>query len=100
MAETAKALIVNRALQDGYTDSYGTLLHLVAVMGLNPTELKPQTERELIEWGGHFEGLRAALHCLAMHEQSIDPELAAQVVHGQITDAIDVLKRGGAGTVG
>ncbi|SRR2546423_12556436 len=99
MAETAKASIIERAVQEGHTESYGALLHLVAVMGTDPNALDPETEEERNAWSHHFEGLRAGLHCLAMYELKVRPEPAALVVDGDIKNAVDELERhGGIGT--
>ena len=91
MAESGKAATLGRVLEEGYTDSYGTLLHLTAVMGSDPKGLR-STNEELIEWRGHFNGLKAALLCLAMHEQQIAPKEAALAVSRHIEDAMDDLK--------
>ena len=101
MCESAKASILSRVMQEGHTNSYGVLLHLVAVMGTEPKALNPRTEKELTEWDGHLGGLKAALHCLAMHEQKVDPDSAALVVDQHIKEAIDDLdRRSGSGTGG
>ena len=100
-SESAKASILSRAVEEGHTDSYGVLLHLVAVMGPEPRDLDPRTEQELTEWGGHFGGLKAALHCLAMHEQKLGPDAAATTVDQHIKDAMhDLDCRGGSRTGG
>ncbi|WP_194906246.1 hypothetical protein [Catenulispora rubra] len=99
--ESAKASILSRVMQEGHTDSYGVLLHLVAVMGREPKALNPRTEKELAEWSGHFRGLKAALLCLVMHEQKVEPGPAAVVVCRHIEDASDELdRRSGTGTGG
>lgn len=101
MPETAKAIISNRVRQEGHTGSYGALLYLVALMGADPKALNPRTEHELVEWGGHFEGLRAALHCLVMYEKHVGPEPAAKIVGSHIAEAIaDVDRCGDTGTGG
>lgn len=101
MGESVKSTILNRVTQEGHTDSYGVLLHLVAVMGAEPMALEPRTETEHTEWRGHFKGLRAALYCLAMHEQEVGPDSAALIVHQHIRDATDDLdRRSGVGTGG
>ncbi|NUR93782.1 MAG: hypothetical protein HOV67_00845 [Kribbellaceae bacterium] len=99
MSDSGKTAILNRIKAEGYSGSYGELLCLTAAMGTDPKTLDPETEAELIRWEGHFEGLMAALHCLVMHEQNIQPEKAALVVDSHITDAIEDLNRGnGTGT--
>lgn len=98
LCESAKASILSRVAQEGHTDSYGVLLHLVAVMGREPKALNPRTEKELAEWSGHFRGLKSALLCLAMHERKIEPGPAALVVCQHINDAADDLDRRGGGT--
>jgi hypothetical protein len=101
MTDAAKSAIMHRLAGEGYSGSYGILLYLVAVMGTDPKALGPQSEEELTRWGGHFEGLRAALHCLVMHEQEFEPDLAALIVSAHIKDAVDDLDRhGGTGTGG
>ena len=99
--ESTKASILSRVVQEGHTDSYGVVLHLVAVMGTEPKALNPRTEREHAEWSGHFRGLKAALLCLVMHEQKVKPASAAMVVSRHIKNAIEDLdRRGGSRTGG
>lgn len=91
MAESGKAATLGRVLEEGYTESYGTLLHLTAVMG-SAKALHATTNEERIEWRGHFNGLKAALLCLAMHERQITPKEAALAVCRHIEDAMDDLE--------
>ena len=84
MCESAKASILNRFMQDGHTYGYGALLHLIALMELDPKAPKPQSDEERANWQGHLEGLRAALLCLAMQERTLDPASAAMVVDEQL----------------
>ena len=93
MAESGKAATLERVMEEGYTDSYGTLLHLAAVMGSGPEAFYSSHGEEFAEWCGHFKGLKAALLCLALHERQIGPEEAALVVNRHIDDAMDDLER-------
>lgn len=93
MAESRKAATLGRVLEEGHTESYGTLLHLTAVMGAEPKALHPTNDEERIEWHGHFNGLKAALLCLAMHERQITPKEAALAVCRHIEDAMDALEQ-------
>ena len=98
MAESGKAATLGRVMEEGYTDSYGALLHLTAVMVSEPKALHSTNDEELIEWRGHFHGLKAALLCLAMHEKQITPKDAALAVIRHIEDAMehrDVARSGG-----
>jgi hypothetical protein len=95
MADEAKAAIIGRLLDQGYTTSYGTLIHLTALMGPDPEALEPQDDEERYEWRGHYKGLRAALACLAMHEKAVGPESAAALVGHHVTEAITELGQHG-----
>lgn len=100
MTQSGRTATLNRVREEGYTDSYGALLHLTAVVGSDPDALKPVSAEEQAEWRGHIKGLRAALVCLAMHERHAEPEAVALVVDRHIEDAVEDLKhRGGAGGV-
>ena len=99
MAETARASIIGQAVELGHTESYGVLLHLVAVMSSHDNALNPETEEEHTAWAHHFEGLRAALLCLTMYELKVDPDEASLIVDGRVRNAVDELDRhGGIGT--
>ena len=92
MAENAKNAILARIAEEGHTDSYGMLLYLTAFMGLDPMMLDPVSRAEVVQWSGHFDGLRASLLWLAMHERHLGPELAADVVERQISEAVKDLE--------
>lgn len=97
MAESWKTATLNRVVAEGHTDSYGVLLHLIAVMGVDPKALFPASDEERAVWRGHFKGLKAALLCLAMYEQELEPGAAAAVVNQHIVDAMSILgQRDGA----
>lgn len=99
MAESWKTATLNRVMAEGHTQSYGTLLHLVTVMDVDPTALCPESDEELAEWRGHCKGLKAALLCLAMCEQELEPNAAVLVVNQHIADAMSNLELGrGTGT--
>ena len=83
----SKALINKAVADQGHTDGYGALLHLVVLMQLDPEIPKPRSDEERANWQGHLEGLRAALLCLAMHERTLDPESAARAVEEQVEQA-------------
>ena len=100
MSERVKASIVNVVTEQGHTDSYGILVHAVALLGLDPEALAPESDEERAEWSGHARGLRSALHCLAMHEKKVGPESAALIVDQQIAQAIKSLAQSGAGSDG
>lgn len=95
MAEGARAVITERLTNEGFTSSYCALLLLTALMGVDAEPLNPANEQELFEWRGHFDGLRAALICLARHEGRLEPEVAAHVVGAHIAQAIQDLGRSG-----
>ncbi|WP_194891961.1 hypothetical protein [Catenulispora pinisilvae] len=92
MVQRVKAATLNRVTEEGYTDGYGALVHLAAVIGTDPEGLSPKSDEERFAWGGHLKGLRAALLCLAMHERGIAPEPAALVVSRHIEDAMSDLE--------
>jgi hypothetical protein len=94
MAESTKDRILKRVVEEGHTDSYGTLLYTAAVMGFDAMALGPNSSIELTTWSGHLEGLRSSLLCLAMYERRLGPEKAAEVVNQHIEDAIDDLTPG------
>ncbi|OLE21184.1 MAG: hypothetical protein AUG49_22680 [Catenulispora sp. 13_1_20CM_3_70_7] len=99
MADSKKTATLKRVMAEGHTGSYGTLLHLTAVMGSDPEKLEPESIRERIEWCGHFKGLKAALLCLAMYERKLDPNSAARIVNQHIREAMKDLEQGdGTGT--
>lgn len=101
MTDSTKTATLDRIMKEGYTDSYGRLLYLTAVMGSDPEALGPKSAEELAEWRGHLKGLRAALFSLAMHERRLDPEAAVRVVGQHLEHAINDLKQGdNAGTEG
>lgn len=92
MAQSGRTATLHRVMEEGYTDSYGALLYLTAVMGSDADALAPASAGEENEWRGHLKGLRAALLCLAMHERRAEPEEVALVVGRHIEDAMDGLK--------
>jgi len=91
--ERGKNLISKAVVEQGHTDGYGALLHLVGLMELDPETPKPRSDEERANWQGHFEGLRAALLCLTMHERELDPESAAVAVDEQLELARAALER-------
>lgn len=93
MADTAKAVILRRLVDEGHSEGYGALVHLTALMEINPDEMMPETVQERHEWSGHFKGLRSALACVAMQERKLRPRKAAEVVGGHIAEAIKDLIR-------
>jgi hypothetical protein len=93
VADDAKNEIIKEVLAKGHSASYGVLLHSVSLLGLDPKLLEPADDKELAEWHGFFQGMRAALSCLAMHELRLEPEPAALHVGLQIQDAVGVLGR-------
>lgn len=100
MAEHAKNKILRRVNEEGHTESYGTLLYLAAVMGLDPTALGPANSLEFTAWAGHLDGLRSSLLCLAMYERQLGPEEVAEVVDQHILDAMNDLRPSCAGRAG
>jgi len=99
MADSAKDRILGRITEQGHTDSYGTLLYLAAVMGIDPIALDPDNPVELNTWSGHLDGLRASLLWLAIYERGITPEEAADVVNQHLLAAIsDLGSSGNAGS--
>lgn len=100
MVQRVKASILNRVMEEGYTESYGALVYLAAVIGTDAETLRPKDIEERLVWSGHLGGLRAALLCLAMHEFRIGPEAAASVVSRHIQDAADELGRASGAACG
>lgn len=94
MTESAKDKIFKSVIDEGHTDSYGTLLYTAAVMGFDPRALGPDSSVELTTWAGHYDGLRASLLCLAMYERKLEPERAAEVVDQHLENAISALTVG------
>jgi hypothetical protein len=68
---SAKEMILQASAGQGHTDSYGALLHLTALMSLDPYVPTPESDEERANWQGHGNGLRSALLCLAMHEREL-----------------------------
>ncbi|WP_194904515.1 hypothetical protein [Catenulispora rubra] len=93
MVQRVKASTLDRVMEEGYTESYGALVYLAAVIGTDPESLCPSGIEERLAWGGHLKGLRAALLCLAMHERGIGPEAAALAVSHHLEDATSDLER-------
>lgn len=89
---SAKKMILQATAGQGHTDSYGALLHLAALMSLDPYVPAPESDEERANWQGHGNGLRSALLCLAMHERQLGPEDAVVVVDDQLTQAYAVLE--------
>jgi len=93
MVQRVKASTLDRVVEEGYSESYGALVYLAAVIGTDPEALRPKGIEERLAWGGHLEGLRAALLCLVMHERGIGAEAAALVVSQHVEDATSDLER-------
>jgi hypothetical protein len=89
---SAKEMILQASAGQGHTNSYGALLHLTALMSLDPYVPTPESDEERANWQGHGNGLRSALLCLAMHERELGPEDAVAVVDDQLTQAHAVLE--------
>ncbi|MEZ0109292.1 membrane associated rhomboid family serine protease [Catenulispora sp. EB89] len=101
MADSAKDRILERIMEEGHTDSYGTLLYLVAVIGVDPMALGPANSVELTTWSGHLDGLKGSLLCLAMYERKSTPQKAAETVDRHLVEAAADLRRGdSAGSAG
>jgi hypothetical protein len=98
-ADGAKAEIRRQITDEGFSESYALLIHLLALVGFDPVALEPESDEELAEWRGHLTGLRAALFCLVMHERRIGPESAALVVKLHVEKATTILggPNGGGG---
>lgn len=99
-ADGPKAAICRQIMNEGFSESYALLIHLLALMGSDPVALEPENDEELAEWRGHLKGLRAALFCLAMHERRIGPESAALVVKLHIETATTILGGSDGGETG
>ena len=80
MIETDKPTLLRRLADDGFSEGYGSLLFLTALVGTDAEALDPETDEERSEWRGHLRGLRSALVCLAMHDTKLSPAVAAAVV--------------------
>lgn len=100
MADTPKSRIFALATTLDLTESYGALLHMTAVMDSDPNTLQPKTEEERTVWDGHILGLISALHCVAMHEQGFEPEVAAEIVDSHLNMARAILQAPRPGSEG
>jgi hypothetical protein len=91
MSDGGKAAICKQITDEGYSEGYALVVHLLALMGPDLTGLGPESLEELAEWRGHLKGLRAALFCIVMHERRIGPESAALIVKQHVEFATSVL---------
>lgn len=100
MTKTPKARILALAQSADFSDSFGALLHMTALLISDPKTLVPKTEEERSAWGGHLDGLHAALLCLARHEQQCAPEVAAETVGSVLSRARAILQESAPGSEG
>lgn len=95
MAEGAKAVVLERLADQGFSNSYGSLLFLAALVGTDTEQLDPKSDEERFEWRGHVKGLQSALLCVAMYEHGLDPELAGLVVMTHVDEAMAIISMSG-----
>jgi hypothetical protein len=100
MTKTSKARILGLAKRVDLSDGFGALLHMTALMVSDAKTLVPYTEEERFAWGGHLDGLHAALLCLVRHEQQCDPEVAAEIVDSLLSRAQIILQQSPPGSEG
>ena len=100
VTQTPKARILAVAKSADFSDSFGALLHMTALLISDPKTLVPKTEEERSAWGGHLDGLHAALLCLARHEQQCAPEAAAETVGSLLNRARTILQDSAPGSEG
>ena len=98
MDEIVKERIFDLAGRHGLSESYGALLHLVALMDSDGGPLVPSSEEEGTSWDGYWRGLISALLCVAMHEQQSAPAVAGMVVRALLDEARAILQRPAPGS--
>jgi hypothetical protein len=88
VSEHVKEIITKRLTAAGFSESYGAVVHLLALMKSDPTTLQAEHGVELAVWRGHFEGLRSALHCMVMVEKKTGPKSTARIVSEHLAEAL------------
>lgn len=90
-ADSPKARILALAQDKNLNESFGAVLHLVAVMD-SGKPLVPCSEEERLSWEGYRRGLVSALLCVAMHEKQCAPAAAAILVRSLVDKARAILR--------
>ena len=90
-ATTSKARILALAHDKNLSESFGVLLHLVAVMD-SGKPLVPDSEEERLSWAGYRRGHLSVLLCMAMHEQQCVPTAAVVLVSSLLDQARVILR--------
>lgn len=91
MADSPKTRIFALAHEQNLSESFGSLLNLVAAMYCDGRPLVPDSEDERLSWAGYQRGLISALLCMAMHEQQCAPTAAALLVRSLLDQARSVM---------
>lgn len=91
MITTPKGRILALAKDQNLSESFGAVLHLVAVMD-SGTPLVPDSEEERLSWAGYRRGHTSALLCMAMHEQQCAPTDAVVLVSSLLDKAWAILR--------
>lgn len=92
MPDAHKARIFALAQNQNLSESFGALLHLVAVMDCGGRPLVPNSEDERLSWDSYRRGLISALFCVVMHEQQCAPTAAALRVNSLLDQARAILR--------
>lgn len=100
MDKTTKSRVIALARRLDLSESYGVLLYMTAVMDSEPSTLVPKSEEERLTWDGHVHGLVSALHCIAMHEQQYEPNVAAEIVDSLLNQARYLVQKPAPGSEG
>lgn len=100
MAGSPKARIFALAENADFSESFGALLHMTALLVSDPKTLVPKIDEERIAWDGHLDGLHAALLCLARCERRCAPEVAAEAVGSLLRQARVILQEPTPGSAG
>jgi len=100
MNGSPKERIFALAKNADFSESFGALLHMTALLVSDPKTLVPEIDEERIAWDGHLDGLHAALLCLARCEQQCAPEVAADAVGLLLNQAHVILQEPTPGSAG
>ena len=90
-ATTPKPRVLALAQDKNLNESFGAVLHLVAVMD-SRKPLVPCSEEERTSWEGYRRGLISALLCVTTHEQRCAPAAAALLVQSLLDKARAILR--------
>lgn len=92
MPTSPKARILALAHDQNLSESYGALLHVVALLDSGDKPLTPNSDDERLNWEGYRRGLISALLCMAMHERQCAPAAAAILVQSLLDKARAILR--------